>query len=88
METEIEQDEPDLAESMRERYTGIALSKAEHMEDLINDFFEITRFNLTVMTLEKENFIDTRACFEYNRSTNIYTKKCTLLERGIIRCWQ
>ena len=47
-------DEPDLAESMRERYTGIALSKAEHLEDLINDFFEITRFNLTVMTLEKE----------------------------------
>ena len=81
METEIEQDEPDLAESMRERYTGIALSKAEHMEDLINDFFEITRFNLTVMTLEKENFIDTRAYFEYNRSTNINTKKCTLLER-------
>ena len=80
METEIEQDEPDLAESMRERYTGIALSKAEHMEDLINDFFEITRFNLTVMTLEKENFIDTRAYFEY-RSTNINTKKCTLLER-------
>ncbi len=28
-------------------------------------------------------FIDTRACFEYNKSTKINTSKRTLLERGI-----
>lgn len=47
-------EEPDLSREQRSRYTGIALDKAEHLEMLINDFFEITRFNLTVMTLEKE----------------------------------
>jgi len=47
-------EEPDLPMKQRSRYTGIALDKAEHLEMLINDFFEITRFNLTVMALEKE----------------------------------
>lgn len=48
------QDEPQLSAEMRSRYTGIALNKAERLESLINEFFEITRFNLTVMTLEME----------------------------------
>lgn len=47
-------DEPQLSKEMRSRYTGIALNKAERLESLINEFFEITRFNLTVMTLETE----------------------------------
>lgn len=47
-------EEPDLSREQRSRFTGIALDKAERLEMLINDFFEITRFNLTVMTLEKE----------------------------------
>lgn len=48
------QEEPDLPADLRERYTGIALEKAERLENLINEFFEITRFNLTTMVLEKE----------------------------------
>lgn len=47
-------DEPQISEKLREKYTGIALSKAERLEDLINEFFDITRFNLTAMTLETE----------------------------------
>ncbi len=47
-------DEPQISGNMRERYTGIALDKAQRLEDLINEFFEITRFNLTTLTLEKE----------------------------------
>lgn len=47
-------DEPQISEKLRERYTGIALSKAERLEELINEFFDITRFNLSVMSLEKE----------------------------------
>ena len=35
------------------RYTGVALDKAERLEDLINEFFDITRFNLTHLELEK-----------------------------------
>ena len=48
------QDEPQLSQQMRERYTGIALSKAQRLEDLINEFFEITRFNLTTLELAPE----------------------------------
>lgn len=48
------QEQPDLPVDLRSRYTGIALEKAERLENLINEFFEITRFNLTTMTLEKE----------------------------------
>ena len=48
------QDEPQISEKLRERYTAIALDKAQRLEDLINEFFDITRFNLTTLTLEKE----------------------------------
>lgn len=47
-------DEPQISEEMRSRYTGIALDKAERLEDLINEFFDITRFNLTNTQLEPE----------------------------------
>lgn len=42
---------PDLPAEARARYTGIALDKALRLEELINEFFEITRFNLTSMEL-------------------------------------
>lgn len=46
-------DEPDLSPALRARYTGVALDKAERLEDLINEFFDITRFSLTQLELEK-----------------------------------
>ena len=46
-------DEPDLPPEFRARYTGIALEKAQRLEDLINDFFDITRFSLTHLELER-----------------------------------
>jgi len=45
-------DEPQLPAEFRARYTGIALDKAERLETLINEFFEITRFNLSDIELE------------------------------------
>lgn len=45
-------DEPQISPELRARYTGIALDKAERLEELINEFFEITRFNLSHLTLE------------------------------------
>jgi Signal transduction histidine kinase len=48
------QDEPQISQELRDRYTGIALDKAERLEDLINEFFDITRFNLTALSLELE----------------------------------
>lgn len=48
------QEEPQISRELRCRYTGIALEKAERLEELINEFFDITRFNLTALTLETE----------------------------------
>ena len=53
-------DEPQISPELRAKYTGIALSKAERLEDLINEFFDITRFNLTHLTLEEESVNLTR----------------------------
>ena len=48
------EDEPDIPKKTREKYTSIALNKAERLEDLINEFFDITRFNLTNIELDIE----------------------------------
>lgn len=45
-------DEQQISKEVQEKYLSIALSKAQRLEDLINEFFEITRFNLTHLTLE------------------------------------
>lgn len=48
------QDEPQISPELRVRYTGIALHKALRLEELINEFFEITRFNLSHLELDKQ----------------------------------
>ena len=45
-------DEGQIAEELREKYLSITLDKAERLEDLINEFFEITRFHLSDITLQ------------------------------------
>lgn len=44
-------DEPALPEPARQRYLATVLSKAERLDTLINEFFEITRFNLSEVPL-------------------------------------
>ncbi|WP_249316325.1 sensor histidine kinase [Gehongia tenuis] len=41
-----------MPEEQRAKYLSICLDKAERLEDLTNEFFEITRFNLQNITLE------------------------------------
>ena len=45
-------DEPQISPATRARYTGIALEKALRLEELVNEFFEITRFSLSHLELE------------------------------------
>lgn len=45
-------DEQQISEELRQKYLSISLEKAERLEDLINEFFEITRFTLSEITLE------------------------------------
>ncbi|WP_420372065.1 sensor histidine kinase [Metaclostridioides mangenotii] len=44
----------DMPVEQRKKYTDIALDKSLKLEDLINEFFEITRFNLQNIELKKE----------------------------------
>lgn len=57
---ELLQDEPDLQEETRQHYIQVVSRKTERLEDLINEFFEITRYNLTHITLEKSEINLTR----------------------------
>lgn len=45
-------DEGQISEELREKYLSISLNKAEHLEDLINEFFEISRFSLSHISLQ------------------------------------
>ncbi len=44
-------EEKQISEETRERYIAISLQKAERLEELINEFFDITRFNLSHLEL-------------------------------------
>jgi len=45
---------PDMPPEQKAKYVGITLEKAYRLEQLINEFFEITRFNLQTVVLNKE----------------------------------
>lgn len=45
---------PDMADSQKEKYIHITLDKAQRLEKLVNEFFEITRYNLQQIVLQKE----------------------------------
>lgn len=45
-------DEKEISGELQRKYISIALKKSQRLEDLINEFFEVTRFNLSTMTLE------------------------------------
>ncbi|WP_139250016.1 vancomycin resistance histidine kinase VanS [Lutispora thermophila] len=45
---------PDMPLDQKAKYVSITLEKAYRLEQLINEFFEITRFNLQTIVLNKE----------------------------------
>ncbi len=49
-------DEPQISQELQTKYQGIALEKARRLEDLINEFFDITRFSLQNIQLERQTF--------------------------------
>lgn len=44
----------DMPTEQKVKYVGVTLEKAYRLEELINEFFEITRFNLQTIILNKE----------------------------------
>ncbi len=75
-------DEARISEELRDKYLSISLEKAERLEDLINDFFEITRFNLSSLTLEYSRVNLTRLLeqltFEFQPMLSEKSLKCFL----------
>ncbi len=53
----------DLTAEQRAKFVGISLEKAYRLEQLINEFFEITRFNINTVSLER-NRIDLNMMIE------------------------
>ncbi len=52
---ELLKESPDLPINQRIKYTDITLNKAYRLEELMNEFFEIARFNDTNIILMKKN---------------------------------
>ena len=52
---ELLREAPDLPAEQRARYTGIAYDKALYLEGLVSEFFDITRYNLQSIPIEREN---------------------------------
>lgn len=50
------EESPDMPLESRARYSGIALEKAYRLEELMDEFFEITRYNLQTIPIERANF--------------------------------
>lgn len=46
---------PDMPAEQKAKYVHITLDKAYRLEKMVNEFFEITRYNLQQITLSKEN---------------------------------
>ncbi len=85
-------DEQQISEELRERYLSISLEKAERLEDLINEFFEITRFSLSNLTLELSSVNLTRMleqiAYEFRPMLIPKNLKCELKSPAdvIIKC--
>ncbi len=45
---------PDMPVEQRTKYVHIILNKANHLEKMVDEFFEITRYNIQQMVLKKE----------------------------------
>lgn len=85
-------DEKEISKELQEKYLLISLSKAERLEELINEFFDITRFNLTNLTLELSRINITRMLeqiiFEAGPAFKEKNLSCRLSAEGdiYIRC--
>lgn len=74
--------EEQISPKLQKKYLGITLNKAERLEDLINEFFEIARFNLSNITLQYSRINLTRLLeqlvYEFNPILKEKNLSCTL----------
>lgn len=74
----ILKEEDDLSERFKNKYLQVCYDKALRLEDLINEFFDITRYNLKDIVLEK-----TKVNFTFMMEQIIYEFKPLLKEKNL-----
>lgn len=85
-------EEKQISEEMREKYLSISLEKAEQLENLIDEFFEITRFNRSNITLQYSRINLTRLLeqliYEFQPMLKEKNLQCNLTAPGdvMLRC--
>lgn len=85
-------EEKQLSEEMREKYLSISLEKAEQLENLIDEFFEITRFNRSNITLQYSRINLTRLLeqliYEFQPMLKEKNLQCNLtaLDNIMLKC--
>lgn len=57
-------EEPDLPEGQRQRYLSAALEKSYRLDGMIDEFFEIARFNITTLSVERAWCDPAVLCFQ------------------------
>ena len=55
---------PDMPVEQRQRYAHVALSKAYRLDAMLDEFFEITRYNLGAISIERERFDLALFCYQ------------------------
>lgn len=85
-------DEGEISEELRQKYLSVALGKAERLEDLINEFFEIAKYNLSHITLQYSRISLKRLLemllYEFQPMLHEKNLRCCLMapEDIMIRC--
>lgn len=76
-------DEKRISEELREKYLSVSLAKAERLEDLINEFLEIAKYNLSTITLQYSEINLTRLLeqlvYEFHPILNKRNLSCRLV---------
>lgn len=55
---------PDMPVEQRKRYAHVALAKAYRLDSMLDEFFEITRYNLGAIAIERERFDLALFCYQ------------------------
>ena len=85
-------DEEKISDELRKKYLSVSLDKEDRLEDLINEFFEISKYNLTTITLQYSKINLRRLLemllYEFQPMLNEKNLKCNLHvpEDIIMRC--
>ncbi len=85
-------DEGQISEELRQKYLSVSLEKAERLEGLINEFFEIAKFNLSNITLQYSRISLVRLLemllYEFQPMLHEKNLECNLMvpEDIMIRC--